>query len=115
MLIASAAYRGCSPADFRLQQIADFICEIELAAIKYEANEVGKTEKISFSTNRDFKKNYLKGLRKKRLGSRQGRTSPCAGLGVRPSHWTVLQLLKPQAAHRFASLHNYARRLFRSP
>ena len=25
--------RDCSPADFRLQQIADFICEIELAVI----------------------------------------------------------------------------------
>lgn len=61
-------YRDCSPADFRLQQIADFICEIELAAIKYEANEVGKTDKIFFDTNRDFKKNYLKKLRKKRLG-----------------------------------------------
>ena len=60
-------YRDCSPADFRLQQIADFICEIELAAIKYEANEAGGTERIFFGTNRDFKKNYLKKLRKKRL------------------------------------------------
>lgn len=60
-------YRECSPADFRLQQIADFICEIELAAIKYEANEVGGTERLFFGTNRDFKKNYLKKLRKKRL------------------------------------------------
>ena len=61
-------YRDCSPADFRLQQIADFICEIELAAIKYEANEAGGTERIFFGSNRDFKKNYLKKLRKKRLG-----------------------------------------------
>ena len=60
-------YRDCSPTDFRLQQIADFICEIELAAIKHETNEVGRTERIFFGTNRDFKKNYLKKLRKKRL------------------------------------------------
>ena len=60
-------YRDCDPVHFRLQQIADFICEIELAAIKYEANEVGGTERIFFGTNRDFKKNYLKKLRKKRL------------------------------------------------
>ncbi len=53
---------------FRLQQIADFICEIELVAIKYETNEVGGTERIFFGTSRDFKKNYLKKLRKKRLG-----------------------------------------------
>jgi hypothetical protein len=38
--------RDCSPADFRLQQIADFICEIELAVIKYEANEAGRTERL---------------------------------------------------------------------
>lgn len=61
-------YRDCSPVDFRLQQIADFICEIELVAIKYEANEVGRTERIFFGAHRDFKKNYLKKLRKKRLG-----------------------------------------------
>lgn len=60
-------YRDCSHANFRLQQIADFICEIELAALKYEANESGRTERIFFGTNRDFKKNYLKKLRKKRL------------------------------------------------
>jgi hypothetical protein len=60
-------YRDCDPVHFRLQQIADFICEIELAAIKYEANEVGRTERIFFGTHRDFKKNYLKKLRKKRL------------------------------------------------
>lgn len=38
--------RNCSPADFRFQQIADFICEIELAVIKYEANEAGGTERL---------------------------------------------------------------------
>ena len=60
-------YRDCSPSDFRLQQMADFICEIELAAIKYEANEVGGTEKIFFGNRRDFKKNYLRKLRKKQM------------------------------------------------
>ena len=38
--------RNCSPADFRLQQTADFICEIELTVIKYEANEAGGTEML---------------------------------------------------------------------
>jgi hypothetical protein len=37
---------NCSPVDFRLQKIADFICEIELAVIKYEANEAGGTERL---------------------------------------------------------------------
>ena len=64
----AVVYKDCSPVDFRLQQVADFICEIELAAIKYEKNEIGRTEKIFFGTLRDFKKNYLKKLRNKRLG-----------------------------------------------
>ena len=38
--------RNCSPADFRLQQTADFICEIELTVIKYEANEASGTERL---------------------------------------------------------------------
>ena len=60
-------HRDCGPADFRLRQIADFICEIELATIKYEVNDAGGTERIFFGSNRDFKKNYLRKLRKKRL------------------------------------------------
>ena len=64
----AVVYKDCSPVDFRLQQVADFICEIELAAIKYEKSEIGRTEKIFFGTLRDFKKNYLKKLRNKRLG-----------------------------------------------
>lgn len=60
-------YRNCSPKDFRLQQVADYICELELAAIKYEKSEQGNAEKIFFGTYRDFKKNHLRRIRKKRI------------------------------------------------
>lgn len=60
-------YRNCSPKDFRLQQVADYICELELAAIKYEKSEQGNAEKIFFGTYRDFKKNHLRKIRKKQI------------------------------------------------
>ena len=60
-------YRDCSPRDYRLQQTADYICEVELAAIKYSKAEQGNTEKLIFGVWRDFNKNHLKKLRKKKL------------------------------------------------
>lgn len=60
-------YRDCAPSDFRLQQIADYICEIELAAIKFEKSEWGGTEKLIFGTWRDFNKGHLKKMRKKKI------------------------------------------------
>lgn len=60
-------YRDCTPSNFRLQQTADYICELELAAIKHENSEWGNTEKLIFGTWRDFNKGHLKKMRKKRI------------------------------------------------
>lgn len=60
-------YKECDPRHFRLQQIADYICEIELARIKYERSEQSKTEQIFFGSYRDFKKNHLRKIRTKRI------------------------------------------------
>lgn len=60
-------YREASPNLYRLSQIADFVCGIELAALKYEHHEEGKTDLAFFGGWRDFKKNFLRKLRKHRL------------------------------------------------
>lgn len=60
-------YKECDPKLFRLQQIADYICEIELAQIKYEHSEQSNTEQIFFGNYRDFKKNHLRKIRAKLL------------------------------------------------
>lgn len=63
----TVVYRECDPKHFRLQQIADYICEIELAEIKYGSSEQSNTEQIFFGNYRDFKKNHLRKIRAKRL------------------------------------------------
>lgn len=60
-------YREATPSLYRLAQIADLVCGIEHAALKYERHEEGKTDLAFFGTWRDFKKNFLKKLRKHRL------------------------------------------------
>ena len=56
-------YKDSKPQDYRLFQMADFVCGIELTATKYAAHETSTTEKMFFGTWRDFKKNYLRKLR----------------------------------------------------
>lgn len=60
-------YKKCNPKYFRLQQIADYICEIELAYIKFGNSEQSNTGQIFFGNYRDFKKNHLRKIRAKRL------------------------------------------------
>lgn len=56
-------YRKCPPTRYRLQQVADYACGIELANLKYERLTSGATEALFFGTWREFKKNFLKKLR----------------------------------------------------
>ena len=57
-------YKDGRPADYRLQQVADYACGIELAALKYANGEQAAAEKIFFGTWRDFNKGFLKKIRK---------------------------------------------------
>ena len=63
----AVVYRDCAPNGYRLQQVADYACGIELAALKYESRETGRTEEIFYGTWREFNKSFLKKLRSKRL------------------------------------------------
>lgn len=60
-------YREASPTSYRLAQIADFVCGIEHAVLKYERHEERKTDLAFFGSWRDFKKTFLKKLRKHHL------------------------------------------------
>lgn len=58
-------YRDASPRNYRLEQVADLLCTIELTALKYKANEQTNTDRKMFGDWRSFKTNYLKIMRKK--------------------------------------------------
>lgn len=60
-------YRDATPTDYRLSQAADLICALELVSIKLNAREMTKTDEKFFGLSANFKKNWLRSVRKKRL------------------------------------------------
>lgn len=57
--------RKTSMTDCRLEQVADYLCTIELAAVNYGAREAGETYNKFFGKFGPFKKNWLKQARRK--------------------------------------------------
>lgn len=66
-LYTHVEFRKVKPLDYKLFQIADLICTMELLAKKAENNSFTNSEMEFFDNIRDFKKNYLKHIRKKLL------------------------------------------------
>ena len=66
-LFTDVEMRKVKPVDYKLFQVADLICTVELLAEKAEHNAFTKSELEFFDTMRDFKKNYLKHIRKRKL------------------------------------------------
>lgn len=60
-------YKDARPQDYALSQVADFLCTVELTAIKYENHDETNTDLKVFGNVTEFKKGYLRHLRKKRL------------------------------------------------
>ena len=59
--------RKTSMTDYRLEQVADYLCTIELALVKYEAKENGETYNKFFGGIGTFKRNWLKQARSKQI------------------------------------------------
>ncbi len=64
-LLPNPIFRKVMPADYKLFQVADFICTMELLSLKLENNLFSKSEMNFFGNKRDLKQNYLKALKKK--------------------------------------------------
>lgn len=64
---SSIEYRDAIPETYRLFQLADFICGVELTELRYKFHETGRSEEGFFGSGELFRKNYLKKLRRKRL------------------------------------------------
>lgn len=63
----AVAYRFTSSADYRLSQIADYICTMELTALKYADKASTATDEKIFGSWSQFKKGILKEVRAKRI------------------------------------------------
>lgn len=64
LLFSSVQFRKVKPVDYKLFQVADLICTIELLSKKADSNSFTKSELLFFQSIRQFKKNYLKPIRK---------------------------------------------------
>ena len=61
----AVVYRSALPSEYRLSQAADYICTMELTAIKYADHAATATDEKFFGKWSDFKKGILKETRKK--------------------------------------------------
>lgn len=61
-------YRDASPQKYVLSQLADYVCGIELTALKYATGEQTNTDRLFFGDKTSFKKNWLKNIRRYELG-----------------------------------------------
>ena len=57
--------RKVSPKDYKLFQVADLICTLQLLNIKHKKNELSKSELLIFHNPKDLKKQFLKPIQKK--------------------------------------------------
>ena len=64
---SATVHRESDYRNYRLAQVADYFCEIELAAVKYENGEQTETDKKFFGGKGAFKKSWLKQARRKEI------------------------------------------------
>lgn len=59
-LLPDIEFRKVLPSEYRLFQVADLICTLELIRLKMETKTISKHEMIFWGRESDFRKNYLK-------------------------------------------------------
>lgn len=64
---SNVEFRKATPKKYRLLQVADFICTMELLKIKRNEKRLSKSEKKFFYQPNELKKVFLKGIEKKKL------------------------------------------------
>ena len=63
--LADYDVRKVIPNEYRLFQVADLICTLELLKTKIEHGKLSNSEERIFHSKRDLKKDFLKGIQKK--------------------------------------------------
>ena len=67
ILFNDVEFRKAEPQKYRLLQVADFICSLELLKIKKDEKRLSKSEEKFFYKPQELKKPFLKSLEEKRL------------------------------------------------
>lgn len=67
LLLNNVEFRKAEQSKYRLLQVADFVCYLELLRIKYQENRLSTIEKKFFYKPQELQKVFLKSLNKKKL------------------------------------------------
>lgn len=63
-LLTNVEFRRVMPTNYKLFQVADLICTMELVRLKLQDSLFSNSEKLFFGNLRDLKRNYLRHLEK---------------------------------------------------
>ena len=66
-LLENVEFRKVVPSDYRLFQVADLACSLQLTKIKMESKNLSNSESMFFGSERTLRKNYIKPLEEKRF------------------------------------------------
>ncbi len=66
-IFSQVEFRKVKPVDYKLFQVADLICTLELIAVKAETGKLSSSELEFFGNIQTFRKSYLRQIRNKRL------------------------------------------------
>ena len=64
VLLTNTEFRRVMPEDYKLFQVADLLCTMELVKLKVEHGLFSKSESVFFGNLRDMRRNYLRHLEK---------------------------------------------------
>lgn len=67
IFLDNVEFRKVIPSDYRLFQIADMVCTLQLLELKCDNHVLSNSEKRFFENDRTLKKNYIKPLKQKML------------------------------------------------
>lgn len=67
IFFSNVEFRKAEPQKYRLLQVADFICSMELLKIKKDEKRLSKSEERFFYKSQELKKTFLKSVDKKKL------------------------------------------------
>ena len=66
-ILGDVEFNKVVPADYKLFQVADMLCTLELSAIKAERNILSNSEMMFFKSPKNLYKSYLRATRRKRF------------------------------------------------
>ncbi len=67
LLFMNVEFRKASPSEYRLLQLSDFICSVELLSIKLDEKRLSKSESSFFYKSQELKKSFIKAVKSKHI------------------------------------------------